>query len=130
MTGKLHPVFAGSALKYIGVQRLLDGVIAYLPSPLDKPIIIGHKPNDKTKTILVKCDPNGSLVALAFKITTDMHGDLSFLRIYQGKLKVGTRVLNTNCNKRENITRLFEMHADERKMWILQVPAILLRLLA
>ncbi len=115
LTGKLHPVFAGSALKYIGVQRLLDGVTAYLPSPLEKAVIIGHKPNDKTKTIPVKCDPDGSLVALAFKITTDMHGDLSFLRIYRGTLKVGTRVLNTNCNKRENITRLFEMHADERK---------------
>jgi len=116
LAGKLHPVFLGSALKYIGVQRLLDGVVAYLPSPLEKPVIIGHKPNDKNRKVSVKCDPNGSLVALAFKITTDMHGDLSFLRIYQGTLKSGTRVLNTNRNKRENITRLFEMHANERKI--------------
>jgi elongation factor G len=116
LTGKFHPIFVGSALKYIGVQRLLDGVIAYLPSPLDKPAIIGHKPDDKSKEVPLKCDPKSSLVALAFKITSDVHGDLSFLRIYQGTLKVGTRVLNTNRNKRENITRLFEMHANERKI--------------
>jgi len=120
IANKLHPVFVGSALKYIGVQRLLDGVVAYLPSPLDKPDIVawghGRKPIDKKKKISVKCDRNGSLVALAFKITSDVHGDLSFLRIYQGTLKSGSRVLNTNCNRRENITRIFEMHADERKI--------------
>ncbi len=116
LSGKLHPVFVGSALKYIGVQKLLDGVLAYLPSPLDKPVLVGHKPTDKKKEISVKCDRNGSLVALAFKITSDVHGDLSFLRIYQGTLKSSRRVLNTNRNKRENVTRIFEMHADERKI--------------
>ncbi|OHB62523.1 MAG: translation elongation factor G [Planctomycetes bacterium RBG_13_50_24] len=116
LNNELHPVFVGSALKYIGVQRLLDGVLAYLPSPLDKPVLVGHKPTDENKKITVKCDPNGSLVALAFKITSDVHGDLSFLRIYQGTLKTGSRVLNTNRNKKENITRIFEMHADERKI--------------
>ncbi len=116
LSNELHPVFVGSALKYIGVQRLLDGVLAYLPSPLDKEVLIGHKPTDKNKEISIKCDINGSLVALAFKITSDVHGDLSFLRIYQGKLKSGSRVLNTNRNKRENITRIFEMHANERKI--------------
>ena len=116
LSNKLHPVFVGSALKYIGVQRLLDGILAYLPSPLDKPILTGHKPSDKDKKIFIKCDPNGSMVALAFKITSDAHGDLNFIRIYQGKLKSGRRVLNTNRNKRENITRIFEMHAKERKI--------------
>jgi elongation factor G len=116
LANKLHPVFVGSALKYIGVQRLLDGVVAYLPSPLDRPDIVGYKPTDKNKKILVKCDRNASLVALVFKITSDMHGDLHFLRIYQGTLKPGTRVLDVNRNKRENITRIFEMHADERKI--------------
>jgi elongation factor G len=115
LSNKLHPVFVGSALKYIGVQRLLDGVVAYLPSPLDKQVLTGHKPTDKNKKISIKCDYNGSLVALAFKITSDVHGDLSFLRIYQGKLKSGSRVLNTNRNRRENITRIFEMHANERQ---------------
>ncbi len=127
LANKLHPVFVGSALKYIGVQRLLDGVVAYLPSPLEKPDIIGHKPADPRSRgdkhryksgagVSIKCDPNGSLVAIAFKITSDVHGDLSFLRIYQGTLKSGSRVLNTNRNKRENITRIFEMHANERKI--------------
>jgi len=123
-------VFVGSALKYIGVQRLLDGVLAYLPSPpdyigvqrlldgvlaylpspLDRPVLIGHKPSDKEKEIAVECDPKGGLVALVFKITSDAHGDLNFLRIYQGTLKSGSRVLN------ENITRIFEMHAKERRI--------------
>jgi elongation factor G len=120
IANKLHPVFVGSALKYIGVQKLLDGVVAYLPSPLDRPDIIVHKQDgkgkDKSKEISIKCDRNASFVALAFKITADSHGDLHFLRIYQGKLKSGTRVLNVNRDKKENITRLFEMHANERRI--------------
>ena len=116
VAGKLHPVFVGSALKYVGVQRLLDGVVRYLPAPTERPILIGHKPGDERKEIQVKCDPNGSLVALAFKITGDAHGDLSFLRIYQGTLKPSTRVLNSNRNRRENVTRIFEMHANSRRM--------------
>ena len=116
LSSKLHPVFAGSALKYIGIQRLLDGVVAYLPSPLDKPVIVGHKPGDENKKVSVKCDSNASLVALAFKVTRDSHGDLCFLRIYQGTLKSSRRVLNVNRDKRENITRIFEMHAGERKI--------------
>lgn len=116
LSGKLHPVFVGSALKNIGAQRLLDGIVAYLPSPLDKPDIIGHKPNDKETKIKVKCDKKGSLVALVFKVTSDAHGDLNFLRIYQGTLKSGSRVLDASRDRRENITRIFEMHAGERKI--------------
>lgn len=120
IANKLHPVFVGSALKYIGVQKLLDGVVAYLPSPLDRPDIIVHKADgkgkDKDKEISIKCDRKASLVALAFKVTSDSHGDLYFLRIYQGTLKSGTRVLNVNRDKKENITRIFEMHASERKI--------------
>ncbi len=116
LNSKLHPVFVGSALRYIGVQKLLDGVLEYLPSPLDKHDIVGHKPGDESKKILVKCDRNAGLVALVFKITSDAHGDLNFLRIYQGTLKSGSRVLDANRNRRENITRIFEMHADDRKI--------------
>ena len=120
LSNKIHPVFVGSALKYIGVQRLLDGVVAYLPSPLDRADIVvwgpRYKSTDKNKKISVKCNRDASLVALAFKITSDMHGDLHFLRIYQGRLKSGSRVLNVSRNKRENITRIFEMHADDRKL--------------
>ena len=130
LANKLHPVFVGSALKYIGVQRLLDGVVAYLPSPLDKPDMVGWAPSSrdiaksaaefiptgKEKKALVRCDKNAPLVALVFKITSDIHGDLCFLRIYQGTLKSGTRILDVNRNRKENITRIFEMHADERKI--------------
>jgi len=116
LANKLNPVFCGSALKYIGVQRLLDGVLAYLPSPVEKPEMVGHKPSDEKKKVAIKCDRKAGFVALVFKITSDAHGDLSFLRIYQGTLKSGTRVLNANQNKRENITRIFEMHASERKI--------------
>ncbi len=116
MQNKLNPVFVGSALRNVGIQMLLDGVVEYLPSPLDKDEIIGHKPGDKEKKITVKCDPNGSMVALVFKITSDAHGDLNYLRIYQGTLKSGSRVLDATRSKRENITRIFEMHANERQI--------------
>ena len=116
LENKLNPVFVGSALKYVGIQRLLDGVVAYLPSPLGPADDPGHKPDDETKKIPVKCDPDGPLVALAFKIITDTHGDLYFLRLYQGTLKTNSRVLNPNRDKRENIMRIFEMHANERKI--------------
>ncbi len=116
LAGGLHPVFLGSALKYIGVQRLLDGVVAYLPSPLEKPEIIGHKPDNADKKAAIKCDPKAPLVALVFKITSDVHGDLNFLRIYQGTLKSGSRVLDASRGRKENITRIFEMHANERKI--------------
>ena len=113
---KLHPVFVGSALKNIGVQLLLDGVTAYLPSPLDRPVVIGHKGGDKEKEIEVVCDSTKPLVAVAFKITSDKHGDLYFLRIYQGLLKSGSRVLNSNRSRKENVTRIFEMHAQSRQI--------------
>jgi elongation factor G len=116
LAGKIHPVFCGSALKYIGVQKLLDGVGRYFPSPVDKPDVTGHKPTDDQKKISVKCDPHKSLVALAFKIINDKHGDLYFLRIYQGTLKSSTRVLNTNRSCKENVTRLFRMHANSREI--------------
>ncbi len=114
VTNKLHPVFVGSALRYIGVQKLLDGVVEYLPSPLDRPDIEGYHPEDKDKKIMVKCDPGGSLVALVFKIVGDSHGDLNYLRIYQGKLKAGSRVFDVTTNQKENVTRLYEMHAKSR----------------
>jgi len=116
LSGKLHPVFVGAALKYIGVQRLMDGIIRYLPSPLERPEIIAHGLKNKDQKIPVRCDQQRPLVALAFKITSDVHGDLSFIRIYQGTLKSGSRVLDANRNRRENITRIFEMHANERKI--------------
>jgi elongation factor G len=113
---KLHPVFVGSALKYVGVQLLLDGVTAYLPSPLDRPVVVGHKGGDKDKPVEVVCDSKKPLVGLAFKITSDKHGDLYFLRIYQGVLKSSSRILNCNRGRKENVTRIFEMHASSRNI--------------
>jgi elongation factor G len=111
---KCHPVFTGSALKYVGVQRLLDGVIDYLPSPADIPAIQGHDIKDPTKIIERHSDPDEPFCGLAFKIVNDQHGDLTYVRIYSGKLVKGSRVLNSNRGKRENISRMFQMHAADR----------------
>ncbi len=116
VAGKLHPVLVGSALRNIGVRRLLDAVVAYLPSPLDMPAVAGWKPGDKEHPIDVTCDASKPFVALAFKITSDKHGDLYFLRIYQGTLKKGSRVFNSTRDRKENITRLFQMHANTRHL--------------
>src|SRR4051812_15809251 len=111
---KLHPVFCGSALKYVGVQRLLDGVIDYLPAPTDITEITGHDMKDPDETIIRKLTPDEPFCGLAFKIVSDQHGELTYVRIYSGKLEKGSRVLNSNRNKKENISRLFQMHANDR----------------
>ncbi len=111
---KLHPVFCGSALKYIGVQRLIDGVIDYLPNPLDMPPLKAHDVNDKDKMMERKPSPTETFCGLVFKIVNDQHGDLTYVRIYSGTLLKGTRVLNSNRGKRENISRMFQMHASDR----------------
>ncbi|HZL36609.1 MAG TPA: elongation factor G [Tepidisphaeraceae bacterium] len=109
-----HPVFCGSALKYVGVQRLLDGVIDYLPAPTDLPSIHGHDVKDPDKMIERKLTPDQPFCGLAFKIVSDQHGDLTYVRVYSGRLEKGSRVLNSNRNKRENISRMFQMHAADR----------------
>ncbi len=111
---KLHPVFCGSALKYVGVQRLIDGVIDYLPNPMDVPAIMGTDPRDETKKIERHPDPEEPFCALVFKIVNDQHGDLTYIRVYSGRLNKGSRVLNANRSKRENISRMFQMHAEDR----------------
>ncbi|HEX8523826.1 MAG TPA: elongation factor G [Tepidisphaeraceae bacterium] len=111
---KMHPVFCGSALKYVGVQRLIDGVIDYLPSPMDIPPVIGHDVKDAEKTIERHSNPDEPFCGLAFKIVSDQHGDLTYVRVYSGRLEKGSRVLNSNRNKRENISRMFQMHANDR----------------
>lgn len=116
LEGTFFPVFVGSALKNIGSRKLIDGVCDYLPAPNDRPDIIGHKIGDVDTEIIVTCDSDKPLVALAFKITSDKHGDLYFIRIYQGTLTRGSRVLNTSRNGKENVTRLFEMHANSREI--------------
>ncbi len=111
---KLYPVFCGSALKYVGIQRLLDGVIDYLPSPMDVPPIKGVDPKDPEKELLRPINPEEPFCGLIFKIVSDQHGDLTYVRVYSGTIHRGTRVLNSNRNRKENISRMFQMHADER----------------
>jgi len=111
---KVVPVFCGAAFKNKGVQALLDGIIRYLPSPLDVPAIVGitSKGEDETRV----CDDEAPFAALAFKIMTDPFvGHLTFLRVYSGHVTSGTQVLNSTKNVREKIGRLLKMHANKRE---------------
>ena len=110
-----YPVFCGSALKNIGVQRLLDGVIDYLPNPEEVPEMVGTDPRDAEKKIVREHSDDAPFSALVFKVVSDTHGDLTYMRIYSGKLVKGTRTLNPGNNKREIASRIFEMHAKDRK---------------
>ncbi|MBT3278883.1 MAG: elongation factor G [Phycisphaerales bacterium] len=115
LAGEIHPVFCGSALKHIGIQPLLDAILSYLPCPLDVPAIVGHETMEAdSKEIERHPDPTEPFSALVFKIISDSHGDLSFVRVYSGTLKSGTRVLNSTQGKKENISRLVLMHAKQR----------------
>jgi len=115
LTDALTPVLLGSAFKNKGVQPLLDGVIDYLPSPLDVPAIAGLDP--KTEAELTRdADPNAPFSALAFKVMTDPFvGKLTYFRVYSGTLKSGDRVLNTTTGKMERISRILQMHANHRE---------------
>jgi elongation factor G len=110
-----NPVFTGSALKNIGVQRLIDAVIDYLPAPTEVPETEGTDPKDSTVKMTRPHDPNAPFSGLVFKVVADTHGDLTYVRVYSGKLEKGTRVLNPGNGKREIASRIFEMHAKDRQ---------------
>ncbi|MFP4024342.1 MAG: elongation factor G [Thiohalospira sp.] len=110
----ITPVLCGSAFKNKGVQRLLDAIITFLPSPLDVGNIKGHNPKND-QVIERKPDTDEPLAALAFKIATDPYvGRLAFLRVYSGKIEAGSYVLNVRTGKRERISRLYQMHANKQ----------------
>ena len=109
-----YPVFCGSALKNIGVQRLLDGVIDYLPNPQQVPEVDGLDPKDPEKKLTRPHDDSAPFSALVFKVVSDTHGDLTYMRVYSGTLEKGTRLLNPINGKREIASRIFEMHAKDR----------------
>jgi elongation factor G len=112
---KIFPVMTGTALKNKGVQLILDGVINYLPSPLDVPPITGIDPKTEEE-ITRKTDDNEPLAILAFKIATDPFvGQLAFFRVYSGTLKAGSYVLNSVTGKKERIGRILRMHANHRE---------------
>ena len=110
-----NPVFCGSALKNIGVQRLIDGVIEFLPDPTQVPEVRGLNPKDPDEKITRPHDIAAPFSALVFKVVSDAHGDLTYARIYSGRLDKGNRVLNPVNGKREIASRIFEMHAKERQ---------------
>jgi len=111
---KVYPTLCGSALKYIGVQRLLDAIIDYLPNPTEVPEIQGTVVGDTSKAITRAHDADAPFSSLVFKVVSDSHGDLTYARVYSGTLTKGSRVLNSNNGRREIISRIYEMHAKER----------------
>ncbi|MCF2148760.1 elongation factor G [Desmonostoc muscorum LEGE 12446] len=113
IAGTIVPVLCGSAFKNKGVQLMLDAVVDYLPAPSEVPAIQGILPNGDT--VERRADDNEPLAALAFKIMADPYGRLTFVRVYSGVLKKGSYVLNATKNKKERISRLVLMKADDRQ---------------
>jgi elongation factor G len=111
---QIVPVFCGSAFKNKGIQRLLDGVAALLPSPLDVDDVVGINP-DTNKEETRSANPDEPMAALAFKIATDPFvGRLAYVRVYSGTLKEGTMVYNTRTGKKDRVNRLYQMHANKQ----------------
>ena len=112
---RLYPIFTGTALRNKGVQLVLNGVVDYLPSPLDiKPVKATDLNTDQE--ILLPADPKGQFAALAFKIATDPFiGQLTFFRVYSGTLKAGSYILNSSKNEKERVGRIVRMHANTRE---------------
>lgn len=114
INGIIIPMMCGSAFKNKGVQRLLDAVCAYLPSPVDKGEITGINP-DNNKEVKRTADVDEPMSALAFKIATDPFvGRLAYMRVYSGKIEAGSQVLNTRTGKKERISRLYQMHSNKQ----------------
>lgn len=111
---KVEPVLCGSALKHMGVRPLLNAVVDFLPSPEDVPPVGGRASVRSDQQLYRHADPDEPMSALVFKITSDQHGDLNFIRLYSGSLKAGTRVLNSTQDRKEIVSRIWEMHAKQR----------------
>ncbi len=109
------PVLCGSALDGIGVQPLLDAVTYFLPSPADIPPVEGTDPEDSDKKLRRKADPEEPFCGLLFKIQADKHGDLHYVRVYSGRLKANSRVLNAGKNQKENVPQLWRLQAGRRE---------------
>ena len=115
VTNKFNPVLCGSAFKNKGVQPLLDAVTRWMPSPLDRGIIKGHD-IDSDEELSLEPSDESPLAALAFKVVTDPYvGRLTFVRVYSGTLERGMTLMNTTKGKKERVSRLLEMHSNQRK---------------
>jgi elongation factor G len=115
LRAEVFPVLAGAAFKNVGVQPLLDAVVDYLPSPLDAGPVVGRDPKDPGKAERRPPDPEAPLCALAFKIVSDAHGDLTFVRLYSGTLAQGKGLWNPRLSRHERAMRILRMHANERE---------------
>ena len=116
IANKATPVFCGSSLKNKGVQAMLDAVVDYLPSPMDKPTITASEPGNAENTFELPTVDDAPLSALVFKIVTDPYvGRLAYIRVYSGVLSQGQTVQNSAKGKKERIGRLLKMHADRRE---------------
>ncbi|MFO7575094.1 MAG: elongation factor G [Bacteroidales bacterium] len=114
VNGIVIPVLCGAAFKNKGIQRLLDAIVSYLPSPVEIGAVKGHDPRTEEE-ITREPDDTEPMSALAFKIATDSFaGRLAFLRVYSGVLKSGDTVLNIRTGKRDRVNRLFRMHANKQ----------------
>ncbi len=111
---RITPVFCGSAYKNKGVQLLLDNVIRYLPNPTEREIT-ARKVGDETVKMSLKPEPNLPFVGMAFKIVEDPFGQLTFLRIYQGKIEKGEMYINQRTGKKDRFSRIVKMHAEKRE---------------
>ena len=115
LANRIVPVYCGSAFKNKGVQPVLNGVVDYLPSPIDLPPVAGINPHSQ-KEISRKADKKEPFSALAFKIQNDSFaGQLTYLRVYSGEISVGKRVQNVGKNKKERIGKILRMHANKRE---------------
>ena len=116
LAGAITPVMCGASFKNKGVQKLLDAVIDYLPSPLDVPPVSGHLPNHDESVVQRTASDDEPFSALAFKIMTDPFvGRLTYLRVYSGVLPAGSHVMNVTQDKKERVSRLLQMHANKRE---------------
>jgi len=114
LTREITPVFFGSAYRNRGVQLLLDAVTRYLPSPLDRVAYASDNHNEGAETA-VTADPDAPLVAMAFKLVDESFGQLTYLRIYQGKLVKSGQYRNSRTGRKQRVGRILRMHADRRE---------------
>ena len=117
LTGKILPVHCGSSKEYNGVRLLLDAVVDYLPSPADRPPVVGYVPKSKTKErekAERKPEPGEPFSGLAFKTVSEKHGDLVFVRIYSGELRPGDTILNSTTKRVERISHIYRLMGDRR----------------
>jgi len=109
----LTPVLCGSALRNRGVQPVLDAMVYYLPSPIDRGAVVGRHPS-RDRRVRFQPDPSSPLSALAFKVTVEEHGELVYVRVYSGRIREGLPVYNVRVGKKERVGRILRMHADKR----------------